>query len=481
MRFVGFIGPSYTLQSVNVDCQRCLGWYPELNEIGTGKEREIASLRGTPGLRLLASVGVGPIRGAYVSSTGLFYIVSGDTLYQVDSNWDETEIDSLGTSSGPVSMADNGTHLFVVDGSTEGYHVVMASGSFTTVDSGDDFQGAEQVTYQDGYFIFNKPDSGQFYLSAINGVTFDPLDISTAEGSPDVLNGLISDSSRNLYLFGTESLEIFFNSGNADFPFERYPGANIPVGTQAPFTVEKFAGGVAWLGQDKKGRGIVYRTQGLQPQRISTHAIEKVISGLGDLSRARAWTYQYGGHEFYCLNLPGAETTWCFDSSTNLWHERATLSQGVLSRYRIDCHAFAHNTNVVGDFLEGKIYALDPDTYDDDGDALPRIRTSPHVSKDMNRVTHEAFYLDMETGVGLDGATTDQGNDPQMMLQWSDDGGHTWSNERWRSMGKLGKRKTRLRWSRLGQTDDRVYRVMQTDPVKSTLIGAELLLTEDAS
>ncbi len=480
MRFPGFIGPSYTLQSVAADCQRCLGLYPEINETGTGKEKEIASLVGTPGLRLLASIGAGPIRGVYTSSTGVLYVASGNKLYSVDSSWTATEVGTLGTTVGPVSMADNGIQLFAVDGSVQGYYVTMSSGSFATVDSGDDFLGADQVTFQDGYFIFNEPDTEQLYISALNGVTFDPADVATAEGSPDSLVGQVSDS-RNLYLFGTESLEVFYDSGNADFPFERIQGANIPVGTQAPFTIEKFSGGVAWLGQDKKGRGIVYLIKGFQHQRISTHAIEKVIAKLGDLSRARAWTYQYGGHEFYCLNIPGAESTWCFDDKTNLWHERATLSQGALSRYRIDCHAFAYNTNVVGDFLEGNIYAIDPEAYSDNGDAIPRIRTAPHVSKDVNFITHSRFMLDMETGVGLDGASTTQGADPKAVLQWSNDGGHRWSNEHWKSIGKIGKPRTRLSWQRLGQARDRVYRVMITDPVKVTLLGADLLVEEDAS
>lgn len=476
MRFPGFIGPSYTLQSVDADCQRCLGWYAEVNETGTGKDREIAALVGTPGLSLLASIGSGPIRGKYWSSTGVYYVVSGNTLYSVDSSWAATSVGTLGTSTGPVSMADNGVSMFLVDGSTQGYHVTMASASFTTVTSSDNFLGADQVAFLDGYFIFNKPDTGQFYISALNGVTFDLLDISSAEDSPDILNGHVADA-KNLYLFGTETLEVFYDSGAADFPFERIQGAVIPIGTQAPFSIEKFSGGIAWLGQDRKGRGVVYRVRGFQPERISTHAIEKVIAAQGELSHARAWTYQYAGHEFYCLNIPGAESTWCFDDKTNLWHERATLSLGLLSRYRIDCHAFAHNTNVVGDYQAGKIYELDPDTYSDNSDPLPRIRTAPHISKDGNPITHARFELDMETGVGL---TSGQGIDPQAMLQWSNDGGHTWSNERWKTIGATGEYRTRLSWNRLGQAMNRVYRVMVTDPVKSTLLGANIEVEEDA-
>jgi hypothetical protein len=69
------------------------------------------------------------------------------------------------------------------------------------------------------------------------------------------------------------------------------------------------------------------------------------------------------------------------------------------------------------------------------------------------------------------------GIDPQVMLRWSDDGGHTWSNSHWRSMGKTGAYSTRVIWRRLGMTlklRDRVYEVSATDPIKIAIMGAEL-------
>lgn len=570
MRFPGFIGPSYTLQSVNADAQRCLNLYPEMNEIGTEKEQEVAALVGTPGLRLLAAMGLGPIRGVYTSSLGGLYVASGNTLYSVDSSWTATSLGPLLTSSGPVSMADNGLQMVCVDG-PNGYYVTIGQGLIiqtdtltvntatdahvytglinaepwtytagpsdtpstiataiaaainaisgvavlavasgpvvtitalipgtpftdTTTDAllaiasttsnfsqitDPNFLGADQVTFQDGYLIFNKPGTEEFYLSGLNAITFDALDIGTAEGLPDNLTGLISDQ-RNLYLFGSLSTEIFYDSGNT-FPFERIQGAFIPVGCTAAFTVANLQQAVYFLGQDKDGRGIVYRIQGYQAERISTHALEKVIAGISanSLSSSRAWTYVQGGHGFYCLTFPGGESTWVFDTATSLWHERAYLSLGDTFRHRADCHAFAYNTNVVGDYQNGNIYALDPTVYSDNGAAILRMRAAPHITKGLNRVFHSRFTLDMETGVGLDGIA--QGTDPQAILDWSDDGGHTWSNEKQKSFGKIGKTKARVVFNRLGASRDRVYRVKITDPVKVTLLGADLMLEEGDS
>jgi hypothetical protein len=66
------------------------------------------------------------------------------------------------------------------------------------------------------------------------------------------------------------------------------------------------------------------------------------------------------------------------------------------------------------------------------------------------------------------------------MLRFSDDGGHTWSNERWVNMGAIGTYGTRAIWRRLGMTTelrDRVYEVSSSDPVKTVIVGAELVLS----
>jgi hypothetical protein len=476
LRFVGFIGPSYKLNSVNVDCQRCINLYPELDELGTGKEKEIASLVGTPGLTLLQTIGLGPIRGMHRSSDGQFFVASGNKLYQVSSLWATTELGTLNSSTGHVSMADNGVTLMVVD-EPSAYTVILSTLVFAQV-TDPDYLGASQVTYQDGYFIFLEPDSGSFFISGLADVTFDALDIGTAEGLPDNLISIISDH-RDLWLLGEKSIEVFFNSGNSDFPFERIQGAFIEHGCAAKNSVQKMNNSVYWLGSDDKGSGMVFQAKGFQPQRISTHAVEQAIQSYSDISDAVAWTYQENGHHFYVLNFPSADTTWVFDSSTNLWHERVFLNQGQFERHRADCHAFVFDTHVVGDYETGKIYELSSDVYSDNGAEIARERVSPHLSEDLVRMFYDTFQLDIQSGVGLDG--TQQGTNPQAMLQFSDDGGHSWSNEKWASLGKIGQTKARAIWRKLGASRDRVFKVRITDPVKVVLIGADLGLMKGAS
>ena len=473
MRFPGFIGPSYTSQSVNVDCQRCVNMFPEINDLGTGKDREVASLVSTPGLTLKVTLANSPVRGLHRASNGTLFAVGGNKLYSISSSWVATELGTLQTSTGAVSIADNGLVVVVVDG-TYGYAWTIGSSTFAQIADGD-FYASDLVTFQDGYFIFTKKNSQQFFISGLNETstpTFDGLDISSAEGSPDYLVGCIS-ANQNLYLFGAQSTEVFYNSGDADFPFIRNQGAVIGVGCLAPHSIQDLQGSVFWLGADKAGTGIIYRMQGYQAQRISTPAIEAVVRGLDQstIDDARAWTYQQGGHVFYCINFPGDDTTWCYDATTQLWHERQYLDLWGLERHRADCHALAYSTNVVGDYETGDVYALDPDVYTDNGTYVTRMRRAPHFSQDGIFIRHNSFQLDMETGVGL---STGQGSAPTAVLRWSDDGGHTWSNERETSIGAIGNYGTRAIWRRLGSSRDRVYEVKITDPVKVVMIGASL-------
>jgi hypothetical protein len=82
--------------------------------------------------------------------------------------------------------------------------------------------------------------------------------------------------------------------------------------------------------------------------------------------------------------------------------------------------------------------------------------------------------------LATNGYLASPGYNPQAMLRWSDDGGHTWSNEHWASMGKIGQYGFRTFWRRLGMSlklRDRVYEVSGTDPVKIAITNAELLLS----
>lgn len=452
--------------------------YPEMDELGTGKDHEVASLIGTPGLTLLQTIGSGPIRGEWYSNAplnggtnlGIFFVVSGNTVYTVTSDWVATSIGTLQTSTGPVSMADNSIELVIVDG-VNGYYVTLLTPTSVTQITDPNWLGSNTVTYQDGYFIFCAPDSKEFYLSDLNAITFNEPANSSKEGYPDNIVGFIS-SNRNLWLIGDQTTEVWFDSGNNLNPFEYIQGSFAEVGCVSPYAVCQAANTVFWLGKDKTGTGIAFIANGYTPQRVSTHAVELAIQNYSTISDAIAFSYQENGHVFFVLTFPTASATWVYDTITNMWHERAYTSQGVLQRIRANCYAFAFNIHVVGDYVNGNLYQMSSSVYSDNGNPITRQRITPHASKDMLRIFFQTFQLDIESGTGLDG--TGQGINPQAILSWSNDGGHTWSNEHWTSLGAIGATRKRAIWRRLGISRNRVFKVTITDPVKVVMMGAEV-------
>jgi hypothetical protein len=448
--------------------------FPEIVPEG-GKEP--AFLNRAPGLNFQVAVGTGPIRGLWAYGDYM-YVVSRDKLYKVDSSYTVTLLGTVSGTTGPVSMADNGTQLFVACNGPS-YIYNATTGVFQQI-TDPDFPGAVTVSYLDGYFVFNEPNSQKIWVTALlDGTSVDPLDFASAEGSPDGVVGVLA-AYRQLWVFGTNSVEVWYNSGGADFPLSRIEGAFNELGCAAAFSIAKMDNSIFWLGQDARGEGIVYKANGYTGQRISTHAVEWQIQQYSDISDAIGYTYQQDGHSFYVLIFPTANTTWVYDAATQAWHERAGFSAGQFTRHRSNCQVFFNSKVMVGDYENGNVYAFDLDDFSDNGDIqkwLRSWRALPTGQNNLKRTTQHGMQLDCETGVGLNDG---QGSDPQVMLRWSDDGGHTWSNEHWVSIGKIGQYGKRAIWRRLGMTlklRDRVYEVSGTDPVKIDIMGAELILS----
>lgn len=461
MQFPAFVGPSYTLSSVNADCQRAVNLFPEVDELGTGKDQEIARLVSTPGLRLICT-SPGPSRGMFQSSKGRTFFVSGNGFYELSGSI-ATERGTVDSAGGQVGMDDNGIHLLIVTG-VSGYAFKFSDNTFTQI-TDENFPAATAVQFLDQYLIVDDPATGNFQLSALADATdWDGLDIASPEGSPDKLLTLVV-SQRELILFGTQTVEVWYNSGNDSFPLVRREGAFIEAGIVGRDAKAKLDFGVFFWGQDKNGGKIFYRINGYNAQRVSNHAVESAVAGYGDISGATCWAYQSKGHSFIVSNFPGADTTWVFDVATGLWHERTSGN----SRHRAENHCYDGSRHIVGDYQNGNIYELTDSELTDNGEEISRIRRAPHFSKELARISHYAFQLDMETGVG---ATSGNGRDPMAILRYSDDGGHTWSQERWQSIGKRGNYKHRVIWRRLGIARDRIYEVKITDPVPVTMLAA---------
>lgn len=469
MTVIPFIGPSYVYRSLNYDAQRSVNLYPVKSE--TGDSKAISALVGTPGLELFLEFPTLPMRQIY-NANGRSFAVSGGIFYEIFSDGTYLSRGQLLTLNGYVQMADNGTQVCVVDGQN-GYIFTISNNNFQRITS-EGWRGSDTVAYIDGYFLFNDPGTGVYYISAINdGSDIDALDFASAEGSPDNLTGLAA-VHREAWLFGINSIEVAFDSGDPDFPFQRIQGAFIQYGCGAVGSIAVNANTVFWLGQDAQGAGVVWMATGYQPQRISTNAVEYAIQQYADLSSCTSYCYQEDGHYFYVLNF--AEGTWVYDVGMNQWHERARWNSetGQYERHVAQCHIYSFGIHLVGDYRNGKLYRTSLDIYDDDGEELRAMRQSPHIADDLEYIYFNKFQLDMQMGVGLDGDAPSQDVTPMIMLQWSDDGGYTYSSEHWVEAGKIGHYNARALWRRLGRSRDRIWRVVFTAACKRFWIAAHV-------
>ena len=471
---IPFNGPSYQARSVQLSAQRCINLFLEQAPQG-GKTP--AALYPTPGLRLFATCGAGPHQGAMVCNDGL-YVVSGGRIYTVASNGVAVDIGGIGSPTGMVGMAFNGTQLLIVDG-TGGYLVKTGANTVNQIGAAGFPTGVTIAAFLDGYFVVTGDRSQRFWVSALyDGTSWSALDVASAEGDPDGIVGMIVDH-RELWLFGQRTTEVWIDSGGANFPLQRLSNAFIEYGLSAAQSVAKMDNTIFWLGSNATGDGIVWRANGYVPERISTHAIEQAIARYSKVSDAVAYTYQDAGHSFYVLTFPTGDATWVYDVATGLWHERASRDPltGALHRHKPNTHVFAYRQHLVGDSTSGKLYALDQAMLTDNGDPILRLRSSPPEVDSDNQylLFFGRFQLDLDSGVGLDSG---QGSAPVAMMRHSDDGGHTWSSSRQATMGRVGEYRARCKWERNGYGRVRCWEVSWSDPVDAKILGATVTVTK---
>jgi hypothetical protein len=379
----------------------------------------------------------------------------------------QTIITALGTGTG-------GAGTYTVNNSQTVTSRTLYGLNWSVLPSTDGaFTGGTNVDIVDNYFVYNRPDTQQFGASSVLSPISPALSFGSKDGAPDDLVTLIVDH-REIYLLGESSSEVWVDQGTIPFPFTRIPGTSTQHGIAAPFSVARFGNSFAYLSRNNRGQAQVVQMNGYVPQRISTHAVENSLVNQ-NVDNAIAWTYQLEGHEVYVISFPGLNLTWCYDAASGMWHKWLyTNNLGQYERARGNCCAVFQGLVMVGDYNNGKVYKLDKSNYTDDGQHVRRLRRAPHLVSDFQRQYFDELQIQFQPGVGL---TTGEGENPQAMLRWSDNGGSTWSNEYWTSIGRMGKYANRAIWRRLGWARDRVYEVTISDPVKAVIVSANLKAT----
>ena len=459
-----------------------MNWYIEEQ---TGNPTAPAALLPTPGYRVISTAADGVGARAHFAQDGREWAIESDTLYEITSagTWLTVNKGLVLLDSKPATISSNGDgggQLFITSGNN-GYILDIATNSLSQVTALDGL--CTMGAHMDGYFIALDAATSTVYTSELyDGLTWN-TGTAFAERSAAsdpwvsmwVLNGAY------LWLFGTETSEIWYNEGTLPFPFAPHPsGRGVPYGIAAPFSASEIQGRLFWLGRTATGSGMVLSTSGFSPERISTPTVELAIQSVA-ADEATADAYDQAGHTFYMLQFPRS-SSWCYDATSGQWHERGTWdgALGDFTRTRARFHAFAFGRHRWLDLESGDLYLADINLGTDIDDIpLRRLRRAPALTFQNQRIYYAALELQLDVGLGV--VPPAQGSDPQVQMRYSNDAGRNWGPWAMRTCGATGEFAQRVRWNRCGAGRKRVFEVAVSDPTPWRLVDAFLELGQRPS
>lgn len=366
MKFAGFVGPTNVQRSRLVDAERSVNWYMEGSGAGTPKASY--SLQATPGLRLFTFLGAGNVRGLF-GQDGRAFGVGGAFFYEIFASRAVIAYGQVRIDGRPATMASNGLagHQLMVTSGGLGYIFDLVSNTFTQITDDGFPTNVASVVFFDGYFIVLNADTGSFHFSSLeDGMEWNALDVGMESQFSDKIVAM-TRTHDNLWLFGTRNTAPWYNSGDANTTFAPIQGTLIEHGIGAAFSAVELDDTVYYMGRDSQGGGLVWRANGYQPVRVSTTAIEYMLSQAENLSEALAYSYQEQGHLFYVLYVPSLPTTPVYDVTTNQWHERAHWDPKAMRYFPHVAvnHMYIFDRHLVGDRQSGAVYEQSLDFADD--------------------------------------------------------------------------------------------------------------------
>jgi hypothetical protein len=449
---LNIIGESYADETQPFSSQDCVNCEPIPAE--TDGTRGIQKLRGTPGLTTFGTVGTGTVRGN-VALDEIAYYVADTMQYSVASDGTATALGTI-EGSGRVGIAENGIQTIVVNGE-KAWTYTPGTSTFAEVTDAD-YSHSVDCCFVGGYIAHVEGDTDQWFISALSDATsYSSNDYASAESATDGLNGILA-LNNDVWLFGPSSIEVWQNTGAADFPFERI--SQIEKGLAATFAKAKLDNTIYWLGSN----GIVYRAEGYSARRISKRPIEQSIAS-ETLSEAFAFAYEDAGNAYFVLTFPSGKT-WVYNVATGRWHRRKSFE---MERWRANTYLFAYNKHLVGDTTQGKVWELDRSTFTEGTDPLVWERKSQFISADGEYLRAAELELEFDMGHGL---TTGQGSAPLVDMCYSDDGGRNFTVWRQASLGLTGEYRNRARFHGLGRFRQRMFWIRISDPVPRDLVAA---------
>ena len=455
---VPIVGPTYTSRSTSIANQDTRNFYIEVDR----ESDTIAAFVPFPGLKPFADTS-----GSFGKGLGKYnnqlYAVTDNNLYKVASDATITNIGSVQTSDRCVLETDN-SRLIIATGASKPY---AFDGSSLTLGSDIDLAESSTVTYINNRVVYDGNNPDVIFAEPGNALSVNSLNVTSEDGKPD--DTLAVKAFRDqVFVFGEESITPYYNSGTGNPPFNVIQNATANVGIGAIHSISTNYRSLYFLGSDL----MVYRIAGIQPEPIGNPAIGQAISSYQNPDLAYGVCFSFNNQYFYLLTFPG-DASWLYTEGAG-WTRLAYGVNGL--PHLISDYQYCYGKHLVSDRQSGIIYELDFDTFTDNSEVIQRRRDTRKISGKDFGFPGKEIYMDrlelvVETGTGL---ISGQGEDPRIMMSFSDDGGRTWSPEQWGYIGKMGSFTYGQNpyWTDLGAFYERQFRFTVTDPVKVVLISA---------
>lgn len=447
-----------------------------VEKLGDGAQGDGYVRRRVPGLTEFARAGHDGCRG-FIFVSGVVLAAQGTKLVKIeyDEETDEKTVTVLGDlgGSGPVFFAANNKSP------TPDILAVTSAGVYTCTVSGapSSFVDADLpqpigIFFLDGYFIFPIAD-GRMFASGLNNTSISALDFATAQAKPGgLLRGV--PFGQLAYMFGPKGIELWRNAGNASgFPFSR--STVIPLGLASKTAIAGFEDGFSaaliFVANDRR----VWRIDGGAPRVISPPDVDRALAAVSDPDDIRALVFAAAGHAQCAITFAGTESlpgfTWVYDLSNDQWHERKSYEQ---PNWRAAYSVNAFDRWLVGDAETDHIGSVEEDEQEEYGQPLVWQVTSKIAGQFPNRLNIPRMDANFIVGQGKVTGREPIETRPKVRIDYSKDGGVTFSQPVERELGRTGESRTRINMNRLGLTGPQgiVLRWTVSDPVYVGLLNA---------
>ncbi len=501
-------------RSQELSTERLVNMYPEVMSGERFDGRKTLHLHSSPGCRLFSTL------PAYEESyhrinrlhnhRGTLYASAGSELYRISKEGTPTNVDGIGTPAGAIQMVSLNDDLVILQ---DGTLRVYRSSSGEHVTNVPNLGRVGYMSEHDGYIFVIFENNRQFAVSQLdNPLIFDPIDYFEAAFESDALIATVR-RGRYQVMIGTQTTEFWVSLGfdgaiGVTVPFVRSDLESLERGCLKSSTVATTDDATFWVGDDRR---VYMLTNDRRFTSVSNYVVERKIR---DEDPIDATIMRFYSHTWYSLRF--SDTSFLYDANYGLWHERKTDGGSWIAKDVVWCYGkniIAPRTPFDREHDDtGIIGCIDEEEHTDLGFYINREVRTPSLYNYNRRMGMRRLEVDVEGGQGepmdetidltryltnsdvavnevnktaqpvevdekdvfLDGRRVflgedhekiEHGEEPELLLDYSDDGGRKWSKTLPMKTGNAGDYQRRCVWNNLGLFRNRTLRFRFSHPV----------------